>query len=124
MSITSARPGVKVRVGIKYPSQVVAVAPLYASMSGGVLTLTFSDADILGGDCWVWQLKKALANVGSLLTVDINIPADPSQSINILWTVGARTTLGDTLSNFIKSTLGWTDDQMTTLYNSAKLQIT
>lgn len=124
MATVTTRPGIKVKFGVKYPAKIVAVAPLSATLSGGVWTLTWSSTDVLGGTCWVWQLKKALANAGQLLNVEIVVPADPSSSTNILWTVGARTSQGDTLSNFIKATLGWNDSQMASLYASATLQIT
>jgi len=123
MTTLTGRPGIKVKFGVKFPAKVVAVAPLHATMSGGVLTLSWSGTDILGGDCWVWQIKRALVDFGVFYAVDTAVPADPSATVAIVWSCGARTGLGDTLSAFIKTALGWSDAQMLALYTNAKLQI-
>lgn len=121
-SITT-RPGIKVKFGVKYPAKIVAIPPLTATLSGGTWTIGIDTAGIIGGDCWIWQLKRSLVDSGQLHNVDAAISADPSSTIAIAWGNGARTQIGDVLSNFIKSILGWTDAQMQALYANAKMQI-
>lgn len=69
---------------------------------------------------WVWQIKEALKDLSLLDTVEAAISPVTSDSINIFWTMGGITSVGDTLSEFIKSTLSWNDTQIHTLYESAK----
>ena len=122
MTTLTGRPGIKVKFGVKFPAKVVAVAPLHATMSGGVLTLSWSGTDILGGDCWVWQIKRALVDFGVFYDVDTAVPADPSETVAIVWSSGARPGMGDTPYAFIKTAPGWTRAQMPGLYTNAKLK--
>lgn len=69
---------------------------------------------------WVWQVKEALKDLSLLDTVEAAVPPVTSDSINMFWTMGGITVLGDSLSEFIKTTLSWNATQIQTLYNSAK----
>lgn len=118
--MTITRPGFKRTAGVQYPARVNGVSPILVETAGGVITIsldtpTVAEA-ILGGTCWVWQLKMALQSSGDLHAVDAAVPADVTDQINIIWTNGWRTEQGDLLSAFVQTTLGKTDPRMTTLY--------
>lgn len=55
-------------------------------------------------------------------TVSDAIPMDVTQVVNIMWNNGITFEVGDTLYNFIQSTLGYTAAQMTTLIDYARTQ--
>lgn len=71
---------------------------------------------------WMWQLKKQLNEDGDLHTVDTAIPASVTNNMRLLWDDLARSFYGDTMSDFIKQTLGKSDTQMQSLYQSAANQ--
>lgn len=79
---------------------------------------TLSNSDVV----WVWQIKKALKNSSLLDTIEAAISPVTSDNINMFWSNGGTTSNGDSLSNFIKTTLSWTDGQITTLYETAKTE--
>ena len=70
----------------------------------------------------VSQFKKALNNKGLMVTVDDAISANVTSDINVQWRNGLTFQSGDTLYTFVKSTLGYTDAQMTTLLQYAATQ--
>lgn len=121
--MTVYRPGFKRMAGVQFPARVLAVPPLVVEESGGVFTFSIDTTGlvetILGGKCWVWQLKLALKDLGGFYAVDAAVPADPENSINILWVNGSRSEPLDILSNHIKSTLSWSNAQITALYELA-----
>lgn len=104
----------------RFPASIAGSAPITVTKNGStyVVSLATDDvvADILGGTCWVWQLKMALQTTSNLRAVHEAVSADVTNQVNMIWSNGWRSSKGDLLSNFIKSTLGWNDSQMTTLY--------
>jgi len=116
MAIMSTRPGVKVKVGVKYPSRIEAATPLSATLSGGVWRLSFDSTSVLAGTCWLWQIKYGLLDYGIFSTVEAGIPAATATRLNVMWTNGARSEVGDTLSNFIRDSMGWNDAQIAAFY--------
>ena len=70
----------------------------------------------------VSQFKKALNYYGLMRTVDDAISADVTSNINVQWRNGLSFQSGDTLYNFVKATLSYTDDQMSTLLQYAASQ--
>lgn len=83
--------------------------------------MTITD-QITTDTCTVSQIKKALAFYSVMQTVADAIPQDVTQTVNIMWDNGITFERDDTLYAFIKSTLSYTDAQMTTLINYAKTQ--
>lgn len=63
-------------------------------------------------------MRLALSGA-QLQTVSDAIPADVTDAVNIRWTSGARIRTGDALHTFIKTTLGLSDGDMTTLMTAA-----
>lgn len=86
-----------------------------------LMTAVFSTQPSSLRAVFLWQLKQALTSTGQLHIVDAAIPAELTDIIHILWNNGGvvLTRVEDTLSNFVKTTLGLTDDQMKTLYSTA-----
>lgn len=62
------------------------------------------------------QLKLALSSQMTLTTVENAVPAALENPINIRWNSNALTIIGDTISNFVQSTLSYTNTQMMALY--------
>lgn len=104
----------------RFPAKIAGAAPVTVTKSGTTYTVALSTSDvaaaILGGTCWVWQLKMALQTTSNLRAVHEAVSADVTDQINMIWFNGWRSSQGDLLSNFIKTTLGWNDGQMATLY--------
>lgn len=73
----------------------------------------------MGPKVKVWQLKIALVNAGVFDTVDTVVSPTTHDPANIVWTSGGDTTLGDAFSLVVQDALGWTDNQMATLYSAA-----
>ena len=111
MSIASTRPGIVVRVDVKFPARVQVTSPLTLTKTGADYVFGADTSAILGGAVWVWQLHVALASIGQFFNVDNVVPADPSATIYILWNRGARTAYGDTLSDFIETKIGTSNTQ-------------
>lgn len=108
----------------RLPARIVGTFPVVVTKTGANYTISIDSADMLGGTCWVWQLKMALANANALHAVEAAVPAEPSTDltrVSIIWASGARSSQGDTLSNFIKTTIGWSDAQMQALYAAAAI---
>lgn len=82
-------------------------------------TNTMTGSASVGPKVSVWQLKVALVNAGVFSTVEAAIVPATNDPKNIVWTSGGDTRLNDALSLVIQGILGWTDNQMATLYNSA-----
>jgi hypothetical protein len=106
MAVVSTRPGIIVKVPVKFPARVTVTPPLTLTKSGADYTFGADTSAILGGDVWVWQLHVALHSIGQFFNVNDEVPGDPSSTIHILWNRGARTEYGDTLSDFIESKIG------------------
>ena len=70
----------------------------------------------------VSQFKKALNNAGVMVTVDDAISANVTNNLNVQWRNGLSVQNGDALYTFVKSTLGYTDDQMSNLLQYAATQ--
>jgi len=65
------------------------------------------------------QVKIALQNAGVFETVEAAVTADPTQPVNAWWTTGGIVTVGGALGAFVKTTLGYSTDQMNTLWAAA-----
>lgn len=48
MATVTARPGIKVKVGVKFPARVVGVSPISVETSGGVVSISNTAADTIG----------------------------------------------------------------------------
>lgn len=72
--------------------------------------------------CTVSQIKKALAHYSVMQSVSDAVTQDVSQTVNIMWNNGITFERDDALYAFIKSTLSYTDAQMTTLIDYARTQ--
>lgn len=70
----------------------------------------------------VSQFKKALNYYSLMETVDAAISADVTSNINVQWRNGLSFQADDALYTFVKATLGYSDDQMTTLLQYAATQ--
>lgn len=116
MAIMSSRPGIKVKVGVKYPAKIVAISPLTATLSGGTWTFTVDTEGLIGGTCWVWQIKYGLLDFGVYDTVEAGIPPATNTRLNVMWTNGGRTEYGDTLSSLIKTQTGWDNSTLQSFY--------
>lgn len=122
MAVVSTRPGIVVKLSVKFPARVTVGAGLSLTKIGADyhFELTSSGGgggSTLEGTAWVWQVKMALASIGQLTAVDAAVSADPTTTINIAWTVGARTESGDFLYTFIEGIIGTSN--ATTTYNLA-----
>lgn len=72
--------------------------------------------------CTVSQIKKALAHYSVMQSVSDAVTQDVTQTVNIMWNSGITFERDDALYAFIKSTLSYTDAQMTTLIDYARTQ--
>jgi hypothetical protein len=70
----------------------------------------------------MWALRKALVSQGNFYTVQQAISADPTNAVNIAWSNGAPSSIGDLLSASIQTALGYSGAQMITLYALAGTQ--
>lgn len=114
MAVVSTRPGIIVKLPVKFPARVTVGAGLSLTKTGADYHFELTGGGgggggTLEGDAWVWQVKMALASIGQLTAVDAAVSADPTTTINIAWTVGARTESGDFLWTFIEGIIGTTN---------------
>lgn len=65
------------------------------------------------------SMEIALLNAGQVQYIRDNLASPPDEAA-IRWTNGAPVTPGDALANFIQSTLGYSDFQMTALFAAAR----
>jgi len=91
--------------------------PIYEGFSP--VTTSTTGGSTVGPKVKVWQLKIALVNAGVFDTVDTVVSPTTHDPANIVWTSGGDTTLGDAFSLVVQDALGWTDNQMATLYSAA-----
>jgi hypothetical protein len=70
----------------------------------------------------VTQIKMQLVANGTMQTVFDSIPADVTNTVNVRWVSGGTFKANDPLYNHIKTTLAFTDAQMTTLMTNAQGQ--
>lgn len=105
----------------RFPTKINVTAPLTITKYGTTYNIGISTGGILEGDVWTWQLRRALETTSATAfhTYEASLGADLSDSRRNRWEGGGRTSQGDGLSNDIKSTLAWSDGQMTTLYTVA-----
>lgn len=68
------------------------------------------------GSVTVTQLKKALAQSAQVAAVDAGMPADYNDLVNIQWTTGGTTSLGDPLANFLTTFFSYSPAQIAALY--------
>lgn len=92
--------------------------PIY---EGFTLSTSTTGSAAVGPKVKVWQLKVALVNAGVFDTVDAMVSPATHDPANIVWTSGGDTTLGDAFSLVVQDALGWTDDQMSSLYAAASV---
>jgi hypothetical protein len=81
--------------------------------------LQYAFGGTLGG-CTMRQLLAALDAQGVLTEVSNAVPSDITDGYNIAWNKAARMTLTDPFTTgFLQPTLGYTNDQMASLFNQA-----
>ena len=80
-------------------ASIAGSAPITVTKNGStyVVSLATDDvvADILGGTCWVWQLKMALQTTSNLRAVHEAVSADVTNQVNMIWSNGWRSSKGD-----------------------------
>lgn len=105
----------------RFPTKIIANSPLSVAKSGTTYTLSLDTSGLSNADLDVWKLRAALEATSSsgFHTYEASLGADLSDSRRNRWEGGGKTVQGDGLSADIKSTLGWTDLQMTNLYTLA-----
>lgn len=107
MPVVSTRPGIKVRVPVKFPARVTVQSPLILTKTGANYEFSLDVAAITGGGVTVWQLRSALKVAGNFFAVDTAIPVDPGERIYEAWISGGlRTSSGDDLYAMIASIIG------------------
>jgi hypothetical protein len=67
------------------------------------------------------QFRTALSLAGVIHLVQESIPSDISNAVNIEWLSGAPVTPGDTLALWTQGVLGYSNAQMTSLFDAARL---
>jgi len=105
----------------RFPTKVIANSPLSVVKSGTTYTVSIDTSGFSNAQLDVWKLRAALQATSSadFHTYEASLGADLSDSRRNRWEGGGKTVQGDGLSADIKSTLGWTDLQMTNLYTLA-----
>ncbi len=107
MPVVSTRPGIKVRVPVKFPARITVQSPLILTQTGANYDFSLNVAAITGGGITVWQLRVALKAAGNFYIVDTAIPVDPGERIYEAWNSGGlRTAPGDDLYNMIALIIG------------------
>jgi hypothetical protein len=107
MPVVSTRPGIKVRVPVKFPARVTVQSPLILTQTGATYEFSLDAAAVTGGDITVWQLRCALGLAGNFFAVDAAIPVDPGGRIYEAWTSGGlHTSSGDDLYDAIVLIIG------------------
>lgn len=107
MAVVSTRPGIKVRVPVKFPANVTVQSPLILTRTGANYEFSLDVDAILGGGVTVWQLRCALGLAGDFFAVDAAITVDPGERIYEAWNSGGlRTSSGDDLYDVIVLILG------------------
>lgn len=111
MSVVSTRPGIKVRVPIKFPARVTAQSPLILNKTGANYDFSLDVPAVLGGDITVWQLRCALKANGDFFTVDnhASFAVNPGERVYEAWVSGGlRTSTGDDLYDAVVLAIGST----------------
>lgn len=106
----------------RWPRTIIGTSPLTVTTSGLTTTVAIDTTGLVdSSDPYVWQLRAALQATSSadFHTYEASLGADLSDSRRNRWEGGGRTSLGDGLSNDIKSTLSYTPTQMANLYTLA-----
>lgn len=105
----------------RFPTRIIATSPATVTKSGTTYTIGVDTSAIVEGAVEVWQVRAALQATSSTSfhTYEASLGSDLSDSRRNRWEGGGRSSVGDGLSNDIKSTLGWTNLQMTNLYTLA-----
>jgi len=107
MPVVSTRPGIKIRVPVKFPARVTVQSPLILTQTGANYDFSLNVAAITGGGITVWQLRVALKAAGNFYAVDTAITVDPGERIYEAWnTGGLRTAVNDDLYNTLVSIIG------------------
>jgi hypothetical protein len=106
MTSVSVRPGIVIRVPVKFPASVTATSPLIVTRVGANYNFAIDGASVLIGDCFVWQLKMALASLGTIAAAASSIPTDPGNTVKILWENLPKTSSGDLLHGHLVTVLG------------------
>lgn len=109
MSVVSTRPGIKIRVPVRFPAHVTAQPPLILTVVGRNYDFSLDVDAITGGGITVWQLRAALKSNGYFFTVNAAIPVDPGERIYEAWLSGGiRTAVNDDLYDTIVLAIGST----------------
>lgn len=107
MAVVSTRPGIKVRVPVKFPARVTVQSPLILTQTGANYDFSLDVASITGGGITVWQVRAALKAAGNFFAVDTAIPVDPGERIYEAWNSGGlKTQSGDDLYDAIVLAIG------------------
>lgn len=109
MPVVSTRPGIKIRVPVKFPARVTVQSPLILDIVGAAYEFSLDIDAITGGGITVWQLRAALKSNGDFFTVEAAIPVDPGERIYEAWNSGGtRTAVNDDLYDAIVLAVGST----------------
>lgn len=99
-------------------AQMSALYTSSAALAGGLPPTTLSTTVPA---VYMVQLKRQLQFQSLLSTVEYAIPAPVDDDINIIWT-GPCSVFGDSLSTFMRITLGYSGLQMLAIYTNAAAQ--
>lgn len=105
--------------GAFYP-RVVEAALDYLMMAIQQVNERITTIPIIPQPITMRQMKQALVNINQLYTIANLIPGNIADSVNIAWFSGFISP-GDTMALFIQSTLSYSDNQMTLLFEAAAL---
>lgn len=105
----------------RFPSRILANSPLSVVKSGTTYTFSIDTSDFSNAQLDTWQLRAALEATDSSAfhTYEASLGSDLSDTRRNRWEGDGKTVLNDGLSDDIKSTLSWSDLQMTNLYTLA-----
>jgi len=108
----------------RFPSRILAVAPVTVSKVGATYTVSIDvgvGALIPVGSVEIWKIKRQLLWQSAFETVEATVPVSTNDPINNAWSNGGYSVYGDGISALIKTATGWTDNQMRDFYNSASI---
>lgn len=105
----------------RFPTKVLANSPLSVSKSGTTYTISIDTSGLSNAQLDTYKIRAALQATSSTAfhTYESSLGADLSDIRRNRWEGDGKTVIGDGLSADIKSTLSWTDLQMTNLYTLA-----
>lgn len=108
---------IQLKILPRFPAQIVAVPPLYATKSGLIWTFTYSNPS---GQISVSQVKQQLNADGNFDTIANVIPGSPVNPSTIAWTGGGMTQKNGPLMALIFANLGYNPSQQAAFLLSAE----